>query len=91
MFLRCRRLLADVHWTNGNLGKIEAEMKSTIFVDDGPKILLAGLLAPIVFGIFSGILFGDFSAGAGFGAFFMVGTWIFLLVLIVLETGGNNQ
>ena len=44
------------------------------------------LLSPIILGIITGILFGDFSAGAGVGIFVMV----FGLLWCVLSVGKDE-
>ena len=58
--------------------------RDSFFVEYGGQILLGGFLAPIACGILTGVLFGDFSAGAGAGAFLMIGSWFLLFIIIVL-------
>ena len=49
---------------------------STPIQDHAMVILPASLLAPLVLGIITALVFGDFSSGAGVGAFLMLATWV---------------
>ena len=61
------------------LDKINKELER---LDRIWKLIIFGLLSPIIFGIFTGVLFNDFFAGSGFGLFFMIATWIFSLIMM---------
>ena len=61
------------------LDKINKELER---IDKIGKLLIFGLISPIIFGIFTGIVFNDFSSGAGFGLFFMIITWVISLIMM---------
>ena len=50
-------------------------------------LMILGFCAPILLGVVTGVIFGDFSAGAGAGAIFMVGTWAYIALEIMFGQG----
>ena len=59
------------------LDKLNRELER---MDKIGKLLVLGLLAPIIFGILTGIVFNDFSLGSGFGLVYMIATWVISLI-----------